>query len=312
MARRTAGDGIVGGRGRNGRAQVLAQLELPSCVARRPGDYVLHPSMMDAALQASVGLSAEDGSPGPASLPFALEELVVVSPCPSRGYAWVRGQGAASASWISMCATSGAGVRAAARLQHAGSRRCVAGTLLVKRVWQARPVEARGCGLWAALVVLCGECGLDGEIEAEVESALPQARCVVIGGERERGVAARRYEAAVLQVLEVLQRIVRDKPKDDVLIQARRGGVGRRGVVWRAVGAVEDGAAGASEAEGSGGRVRGDSRARRRLWRICRRARAFPMSARFAICGGERQVASWRELPSVRLRKCRGVTAGFT
>ena len=51
-----------------------------------------------------------------------------------------------------------------------------------------------------------------------MRSALPQARCVVVGAARLE--IARRYEAAVLQVLELLQRIVRDKPKDEVLIQA--------------------------------------------------------------------------------------------
>ena len=46
------------------RAQVLARLELPSCVGQTSGDYVLHPSIMDAALQASLGLSARRGCGG--------------------------------------------------------------------------------------------------------------------------------------------------------------------------------------------------------------------------------------------------------
>jgi len=72
---------------------------------------------------------------------------------------------------------------------------------------------------WAALVVLCGGREWAQKVEAEVKSALPQARCVVVADQGAEGIA-RRYEAAVLQVLDVLQRIVQGRPKDQVLIQA--------------------------------------------------------------------------------------------
>src|SRR5579864_3632570 len=39
-----------------GSNQVLAQLQLPGSVAGKSADYVLHPSLMDSALQAAVGL----------------------------------------------------------------------------------------------------------------------------------------------------------------------------------------------------------------------------------------------------------------
>src|SRR6185503_11920628 len=39
-----------------GRKQVLAELGLPEVVERTQGEYVLHPSLLDGALQATVGL----------------------------------------------------------------------------------------------------------------------------------------------------------------------------------------------------------------------------------------------------------------
>ncbi|MCP4273753.1 MAG: hypothetical protein GY781_17650, partial [Gammaproteobacteria bacterium] len=59
--------------------------------------YVLHPSMMDSALQSSIGLMLnnsiiEDGNGAQykLTLPFALEALEILSPCTFKMYAWVR------------------------------------------------------------------------------------------------------------------------------------------------------------------------------------------------------------------------------
>src|ERR1700730_7685000 len=94
-----------------------------------------------------------------------------------------------------------------------------AGTLLVQRVWQSRAVAAdAAAGHEQHVVVLCGREAWTGAVESAIRSLLPQARCVVVGGDGEN--VARCYEAAVLQLLDLLQRIVRDKPQGDVLIQA--------------------------------------------------------------------------------------------
>ncbi|WP_316205884.1 polyketide synthase dehydratase domain-containing protein, partial [Bradyrhizobium sp. SZCCHNS1012] len=84
-----------------GEAQVLAQLELPAGMVETADRYVLHPSIMDAALQASIGL-AQDGAGAGAKpfLPFAVDEVEIFAPSPARGWAWVRyagGRGAESA-----------------------------------------------------------------------------------------------------------------------------------------------------------------------------------------------------------------------
>src|SRR4029077_9391781 len=74
-----------------GNNQVLAQVRLPGSVADQQGDYVLHPSMMEGALQAAVGLL--DGLSERSNLPrllFALDSMHIISPCSHEMFAWVR------------------------------------------------------------------------------------------------------------------------------------------------------------------------------------------------------------------------------
>ncbi|MCP5004987.1 MAG: SDR family NAD(P)-dependent oxidoreductase, partial [Planctomycetes bacterium] len=92
--------------------QVLARLSLPSSVHDTQDEYVLHPSLMDSAIQSSIGLmlsnsvlpdgiqSASSGSETPLkpSLPFALESLKILGPCTSGMYAWVRYSGGSAPS----------------------------------------------------------------------------------------------------------------------------------------------------------------------------------------------------------------------
>ncbi|HXH39789.1 MAG TPA: beta-ketoacyl synthase N-terminal-like domain-containing protein, partial [Thermoanaerobaculia bacterium] len=72
---------------RLGNGQLLARLRLPATVTGTSGDYVLHPSLMDGALQASIGLI---DSSDQLRVPFALESLLIVSPCSGEMVAWVR------------------------------------------------------------------------------------------------------------------------------------------------------------------------------------------------------------------------------
>ncbi|WP_051313368.1 SDR family NAD(P)-dependent oxidoreductase [Sporocytophaga myxococcoides] len=71
--------------------QVLALLRLPSVVEATQKSYLLHPSLMDSALQVSVCL-AEDlnklGNNPP--MPFALESIQIMSACPAEVLVWVR------------------------------------------------------------------------------------------------------------------------------------------------------------------------------------------------------------------------------
>jgi len=92
-----------------GNDQVLAQLCLPPAAENSWGSYVLHPSLMDGALQAAVGL-IEAGSEASrlTRLPFALESLRIVSPCAREMFSWVR-YAPGSQAGASLAGSSGSG-----------------------------------------------------------------------------------------------------------------------------------------------------------------------------------------------------------
>ena len=284
------------------RTQVLAQLELPACVESTSGDYVLHPSLMGGALQASIGLSLTGESSASSSVPFALEEVWVNSRCPAHGFAWVRPQETAPGKLdIDVCDEAG---QVCVRLRGYITRAAIAktsnsastGTLLAKRIWRAREPEAFATPAYEQhLIVACGVTDWTRELDAEVRSALPHARCIVIADdEKEIG---RRYEAAVLQVSQVLQQIVRDRPRDDVLIQAAVGVSGQDALLGGLSGLLK---AARQEHPKLKGQVIGfeaDASAAQIVMQLQKSARA-PQQEEVRYRGGERKVRSWQELPS--------------
>ncbi|MCA1909930.1 MAG: SDR family NAD(P)-dependent oxidoreductase, partial [Magnetospirillum sp.] len=69
---------------------VLARLTLPPCVAETLAAYPLHPSLLDGAFQAAIGMTlAEGGSPAPA-LPFAVEALDLLGPLEAEMWVHIR------------------------------------------------------------------------------------------------------------------------------------------------------------------------------------------------------------------------------
>ncbi|UQQ34206.1 SDR family NAD(P)-dependent oxidoreductase [Paenibacillus polymyxa] len=70
-----------------GAGQVWARVSLPPSVSATAHDYVLHPSLMDGALQAAIGLTLlapQENTAGAPALPFSLGELTVYGPCTSQ------------------------------------------------------------------------------------------------------------------------------------------------------------------------------------------------------------------------------------
>src|SRR5262249_32022586 len=70
---------LIRSREASGAVMVLGELQMPAALGAHQGDYVLHPSLLDAALQASLGLGVEGGE---TLLPFALERLEVYAALP--------------------------------------------------------------------------------------------------------------------------------------------------------------------------------------------------------------------------------------
>jgi polyketide synthase PksN len=90
---------VIGGRDVAGKRFVLAEVMLPSHIADTADEYVLHPCVMDASLQALIGvfhkkaLARDTASDEPAvkvALPFAMQEVQIVRPCPSKAVTLIR------------------------------------------------------------------------------------------------------------------------------------------------------------------------------------------------------------------------------
>ncbi|MBO0344280.1 amino acid adenylation domain-containing protein [Roseibium sp. CAU 1637] len=80
--------------GVTGETEILARLELPDHLISSLGAFDLHPSLLDGALQAAIGLTLDEKASGPetAALPFAIESVDVSGACEAVMWAHVRPQ----------------------------------------------------------------------------------------------------------------------------------------------------------------------------------------------------------------------------
>jgi polyketide synthase PksN len=217
-----------------GSQQVLAHLRLPKTAEEGSGEYVLHPSLMDGALQACVGLM--EGSTErshPTRLPFALESLRIVSPCTPEMAAWVRYAAGSQAGDkvvkldIDLCdehgnvcvQMRGFSSRVLSKEISIAAQSQAIGSLLATPVWQASGGEASAAASKAEYteheVILCEL----SEVNAgELGSLLAQSQCLSLqaGGEEN---LAQRYSEYALACFERMRIILQGKPQGKVLVQ---------------------------------------------------------------------------------------------
>ena len=218
-----------------GENQVLARITLPLSVTNTKDQFILHPSIMDAALQASLGLSMKNGRKPPAdaplkpSLPFALEEIEILSPCDPAMWAYIRpsknmgaGEGVKKLD-IDLLDDHG---KPCVRMRRFTTRdlkseptpehRASLGALLLEPVWKEQTVQkqAQAPEYAGRLVILCEQGDLSCE---EIAVQMSDTRCLVLQStEQDIG---ERFQAYAIQVFEELQTILKDRPKEKVLVQ---------------------------------------------------------------------------------------------
>ena len=74
-----------------GDGELVADLRLPAVIDGNRHDYVLHPSLLDSALQATIGLIVDPRNvPATPYVPFAVESVRVLDSCTREMTAWVR------------------------------------------------------------------------------------------------------------------------------------------------------------------------------------------------------------------------------
>ncbi|HET8891422.1 MAG TPA: SDR family NAD(P)-dependent oxidoreductase [Candidatus Angelobacter sp.] len=220
-----------------GNRQVLSQLRLPSSVLDKTGAYVLHPSMMDAALQGAVGLI--DGlSEGLPRVPYALDSLRSIVPCSQRMFAWVRyvpgsqAEGQHAKLDIDLCDEQG---NICVQMRGLSSRvlgkesitpaaqKQTTGSLLAIPIWQAEGVDTTSASKPAYTehnIILCelSEIAVD-----QLASVLPDSQCLSLPAWEEKNIAER-YTEYALACFKRIQTVLQSKPDGKVLFQIAVGG----------------------------------------------------------------------------------------
>ncbi|MCP5002639.1 MAG: SDR family NAD(P)-dependent oxidoreductase, partial [Planctomycetes bacterium] len=222
-----------------GENQLLARLSLPSSVQDTQSDYVLHPGLMDSALQSSIGLVLTNGasangneaSPGIVrwpqrpSLPFALESLEILGSCTSEMYAWVRiPSDKVQKLDIDLCDEQGnvcVKMRGFTSRVIEGEVRAPKannsiGTLLATPVWKERAkLSSAARQPYAERHILL--CEIQGVEARELQSLLPGSHCENLKSEEEQ-IESRFTEYAV-SCFEMIRKLLEKKPQGKVLIQ---------------------------------------------------------------------------------------------
>ncbi|HEV3036480.1 MAG TPA: SDR family NAD(P)-dependent oxidoreductase [Candidatus Angelobacter sp.] len=217
-----------------GTNQVLARLQMPKTVESTLRDYVLHPSLMDSALQAAVGL-IDDTSElfNQPRLPFALDSLRIMSSCTREMFAWVRYAPGSQAEDkiirldIDLCDQDGnicVQMRGlSSRILNQENTEAIAqepaGTLYAVPSWKSCAVAssagARELEYIEHHVILCELPQISIE---SLQSLVPQSQCLLLHAPDEKNVA-QRYSECALTCFERIQTILQSKPQDNVLVQ---------------------------------------------------------------------------------------------
>ncbi|MDF4004937.1 SDR family NAD(P)-dependent oxidoreductase, partial [Luteibacter sp. PPL552] len=194
-AHRVVGELLVGD------GVALARLVLPESQKPRRADYVLHPSVLDGALQAAIACVPEDGA---LRLPFALASLDVTGACHDDAWAVIRtrhGTDGSHAFDIDLC-------------DDTGVVRATLGGLTVRPVMTADAVRTASFALaWhpraaSAAMSIDGRHRVmlfDASAAAAVSRMLPEGTCILVEGQTD---VAAHYEAAALRLLEELASLV--------------------------------------------------------------------------------------------------------
>jgi len=205
-----------------GAGQVLAKLSLPDAVANTSEQYVLHPSLMDSALQASIGLLGS-GNLKPV-LPFTLQNIEIIGNCRPAMWAFIRYSEKDKAKGqsldLDLCDENGTvcvSMRGySTRSLEAGSILDSIGTVLFSPYWQANAVERETAAPDYArhLVMLCEP---DNTLRKSVEMKMEGVDCISLQSEEE-GID-KRFQTYTIQVFEEIKNILATKPKGKVMLQ---------------------------------------------------------------------------------------------
>src|SRR5579864_1256005 len=288
-----------------GSNQALAQLTLPDRVTEDSGSYVLHPSLLEGALQAAaVGLIDNDCESSQPRLPFALESLRIISPSSRNMFAWVRYSPGADSNDnafkldIDLCDERG---NTCVQMRGFSSRMLdnkisvteAISSLLTTTLWQTQGVEPRASNIVYAEhhLILCE---LPQVVMKELASLLPQSECLLLHAGEQKSIAER-YSEYALACLERLQSIFKRKLQSKVLVRIVAAGHQERALFAGLSALLKTAALENPQLAGQLLLVSADMTAED-LAQMLREEQAHPLDPLVRYEHGVRQVLRWQEI----------------
>ncbi|MBZ9609907.1 SDR family NAD(P)-dependent oxidoreductase [Clostridium estertheticum] len=212
-----------------GQDQVLAKLYLPSSVNSTKDNYVLHPSIMDSALQASACLMLNFNK-NKLILPFALQELTIFNKCTSSMWAFIRNSkdnktdDKVQKLDIDLCDNQG---KVCVTMRNVSFRILESKTsmtemitdtetLIFRPVWKDQAIVKKDKPLKYTnhIVILCGG---GTELKDTIETCIEGVLCISL--ELRKESRGEQFQIYTLQIFDKIQKIIKDKPKGNILIQ---------------------------------------------------------------------------------------------
>ncbi|WP_167518618.1 SDR family NAD(P)-dependent oxidoreductase [Paenibacillus brasilensis] len=220
-----------------GTGQALVKMALSTSAASAQYPFILHPSLIDSALQAAIVFmeSTAKSYDGKAHagyvLPYALQELEIFGNCSSAMWALIRCSGNDEAGGrerkfdIDICDEQGKvcvrirrfSIRVAGLdIQPAAAPPASDALLMLKPGWkeQAALEGAGDSGYSRHLVVLCEISGISRE---DLEGNMPEAQCLVL--QSAQGELDQRFQEYAAQIFDEVKSILKAKPKEKALLQ---------------------------------------------------------------------------------------------
>ncbi|MBG6133277.1 polyketide synthase PksN [Aquimarina sp. EL_43] len=215
-----------------GEKQLLVQLSLPSVVKTNQNDYLLHPSVMDSSLQAAFGLIDDLTTiPSQPSVPFALETIRILSAVTEHMFAWVRySEGSVATDTITkldidICDQEG---NICVQMEGLSSRQLSEdtidlknkdiGILMAKPLWKSYKIPQISETIEAEFaekhIILCEMSDIE---TSQFETSIQNSHCIQLEASQ-KNIAAR-YTDYALTCFEYVQTILKNKPKEKILVQ---------------------------------------------------------------------------------------------
>jgi polyketide synthase PksN len=221
-----------------GNQQALTKHTLPSSVLETYGDqFVLHPSLMDSALQSSIGLLVGVNSQDNHStslnppLPFALEELEIYAKCPASMWTWIRySEGSSSTDKVQkldfdLCDEQG---QVCVRMKGFSSRVLEKemnpsteslGMLLCRPVWKQVVAKKTSHDEYSQhIVMLCEPNAVSTKPFFPVQT-VSWGESSVIRLQSEEQTLSNRYQDISIQAFQIIKELFENKPKHQTLVQ---------------------------------------------------------------------------------------------